>query len=374
MNLAAYTSPLDAFAMPTGVGQHIVGMFSALQRREDVAFSLVAPRGKEGEGRKFISAHPRSRLVPVPWPDRLLRYATACASLVNLDWWMKDIDWVYVPVEQPVTTCKKLAVTVHDLYAFEPQMRGVPNRRPPGLNWRVRMNRILERADLIVTVSEFTRSRLLDLFDVANPGRIVVIGNGGSEGFGPTPHPGDAAVLRRSALQARRYVLFPASLTHRKGGDLLLEVARLAHAQQTGLNFVVIGRRHDADLLEAFERMKQKTPELPVTMLGYVTKSDLAALYRHAHAVFLPSRYEGFGIPIVEALASGCPVFITNQAALVEVAASRAEIVEPDAATALVALTAHHSRRLAVSDSERTWADCAARLVRAMKGGALFQS
>ena len=367
MKLAAYASPLHAFPMPTGVGQHILGMFSALQCRQDVIFNLVAPRGKENEGRKFIAAHPRSRLVPVPWPDRLLRYTTACASLVNLDRWVGDIDWVYVPVEQPVTTRRKLAVTVHDLYAFEPDVAGMPERARAGITWRRRMRRILQKADLIVTVSAFTRSRLLTLFNVDNPSRVVVIGNGGAEGFGPATSAEDEGILQRHRLQAGRYVLFPASLTYRKGGDLLLEVAELASAHHVDLTFAVIGRRHDPDLVEALQRLRHKTPTIDVAMLGYITTAELAAFYRHAYAMFLPSRYEGFGIPVVEALASGCPVIITNQPALVEVAAGAATVVARDAPSALATLTAHRVPRPSTNCSAHTWENCAARLMQAMK-------
>jgi alpha-1,3-rhamnosyl/mannosyltransferase len=368
MRIAAYTSPLEAWSAPTGVGQHILGMFSALQQREDVAFNLVTPRDRGAEALKFIAAHSRSRMLPLPWPDRALRLSTTWMSLLKLDPWLDDSDWVYTPAEHPVTTSRRLAVTVHDVYPFEPEVRGLPRKRPAGLSWQRRMTRILRRADLIATVSEFTRSRILELFDVRHPERVVVIGNGGSEGFSPTSQPDDARVLRRYGLHARGYVLFPASLTRRKGGDLLLDVARLAQAERAGLTFAVIGRRHDADLLEALCVMREQVPGLAVTLLGYVTKPDLSALYRHAQAAFLPSRYEGFGIPVVEALASGCPMFITGQAALVEVAAGRAHIVQPDAAAVLAALTEAETKTSSRPDGrDRTWAQCAGRLVQAME-------
>jgi alpha-1,3-rhamnosyl/mannosyltransferase len=367
MRIAAYTSPLEAWAAPTGVGQHILGMFSALQQRDDVMFNLVAPRGRRAEAHKFIASHPRSRVLPLPWPDRALRLSTTWMSLVKLDPWLHDAEWVYTPVEQPVTTTRKLAVTVHDVYRFEPEPIGSTATPRAGLSWRRRMRRILERADLIATVSEFTRSRILDLFDVRGPERIVVVGNGGSEGFTATPQAHDDLVLRRHRLHARTYVLFPASLTFKKGGDLLLEVARLAHAQRLGMSFVVMGRRHDADLLRTLDGIRAKAPDFPVSLLGYVNTSELAALYRHAHASFLPSRYEGFGIPVVEALASGCPIFITNQQALVEAGSGRAEVVERDAAAALAALSRVHERPPHVDCSDRTWAHCAGKLVRAME-------
>jgi glycosyltransferase involved in cell wall biosynthesis len=103
-----------------------------------------------------------------------------------------------------------------------------------------------------------------------------------------------------------------------------------------------------------------------------VAKHELAALYRHARAVLFPSRYEGFGIPVVEALASGCALFISNQPALLEVAAGNAAVIELDADSILSALTSDSDRdgrrsRVDGSGCDRTWAQCVSRLVQAMQ-------
>ncbi len=109
-------------------------------------------------------------------------------------------------------------------------------------------------------------------------------------------------------------------------------------------------------------------PELPVELLGYVTKEELVALYRHAKAALFPSRYEGFGIPVVESLASGCPILITPQPALLEVAGGRAVVVEPDATSVLARLTADLPRPTNVDQRDRrTWTACADRLIQAMQ-------
>ncbi len=368
LRIAAYVSPLTAYSNPTGVGQHILGMFEALQARPDVAFTLLSPRRRQAQAQRFVAGHDRSRTVNIPLADRSLRLATTWTSLISLDRWLDDVDWVYTPVEQPVTTKRHLAVTVHDLYPFEPSVSGIPGKQAAGQSWRRRMKRILNRADLILTVSEFTKSRMLALLDVKHPERIKVLGNGGSEEFSPRRTPEDGSVLHRFHLEDSRYVLFPASLTRRKGGDLLLEVAALAHREQTGLRFVVIGRRHDADLLRAMDDLTLRVPDLPVNMLGYVAKEELAVLYRHAVAALFPSRYEGFGIPVLESLASGCPILIAPQPALLEVANGLAVVIEADASSVLARLTAHLPRPSTVGrETLGTWAACADRLVKAMQ-------
>ncbi len=371
VKVAAYTSPLRMDPTPTGVGQHIHGMFSALQQRDDVLFSLISPRGTRHDADGLIASHARSRLVPLPLPDRLLRMTTTWASLVNVDPWLQDEDWVYAPVEQPVTTRRRLAVTVHDLYPFEPTVAGIPDKRTAGISWRRRLKRILERANVIATVSDFTRSRMLDLFDVRHPERIVVVGNGGSEGFDGTVRPDDERVLARYGLKPG-FILFPASLTWKKGGDLLLRVAMEARAQGMSLEFAVTGRRHDADLLTRMRQLDDGAG-LPVTLLGYVAKHELAAMYRRAAATLVLSRYEGFGIPVVEALASGCPLFISKHAALMEVAAGQGILVDDDPGCILTALVNHRppaascSRPNWAASSHHTWANSAAKLVSALQ-------
>jgi alpha-1,3-rhamnosyl/mannosyltransferase len=316
----------------------------------------------------MTARHPTSRVLPVPLPDRGLRYATTLASLLNVDRWLGDAEWIYTPLEQPVTTRRPLAVTVHDLYAFEPSIPGIPKRVSSNLGWRLRMRRILNRADVIATVSNFTRSRLLELFDLNTSERIAVVGNGGSEGFSAVAQGTDEPVLEHFGLARSKYVLFPASLTRRKGADVLMKVALLARQQGAGLQFVVIGKRHEAEILAEFANTKATLSGFPVSLLGYVSREDLAVLYRHATAALFPSKYEGFGIPVIEALASGCRLLISSQPALVEIASGRAVIIDEDPARILesITVTSQQAPHLGAG-TEYTWAGAASRLVGAMR-------
>ena len=94
------------------------------------------------------------------------------------------------------------------------------------LRWRLLMHRILQRADLIATVSEFTRRRLIELFTVQNEERLIVVGNGVAACYFAPRQPTDNDTLIRFGLEREEYLITVGSLTFRKGGDLLLDLAQ----------------------------------------------------------------------------------------------------------------------------------------------------
>jgi glycosyltransferase involved in cell wall biosynthesis len=240
------------------------------------------------------------------------------------------------------------------------------------------ISRITRKADLIFTVSEFTKSRLMELCGVAAE-RVAIVGNGVSPPYfanGCSDH--DCGVLNRFNLEAGAYVVAVGSLTWRKGGDVLLDVARILAERRSPLRMVVAGRRHDTDLVQRLATMKHGQPDLPIELVGYVGDAELAALLRRALALIFPSRYEGFGIPVIEAMAAGAPVISSRAAALPEVVGTAGLFVDthaaPDWADAIVALERDSVQReaLIAAGKERarayTWDACARRLVDALRG------
>jgi len=114
-------------------------------------------------------------------------------------------------------------------------------------------------------------------------------------------------------------------------------MAGLAHARARGANVELVWAGHlqpgHVEAVEAAARRFQVSDF--VRRLGYVTDDDLAALHRAARALLLVSRYEGFGLPVIEAMASGCPVLTTNGGSLAEVAGDAAVKVDPEDAAAI---------------------------------------
>jgi glycosyltransferase involved in cell wall biosynthesis len=167
------------------------------------------------------------------------------------------------------------------------------------------------RARLVITVSEFSRAELVDLLGVA-PDRVTVIPEGVDERFGPEVDPTPA---QTAYGLARPYVLVVGTASVRKSLGSL-EVASRALGER-GIELVMAGS----------DRGYLRSADIPLRRLGYVAERDLPSVYAGALAVALPSSYEGFGLPCLEAMASGVPVVAGAAGALPETVADAGILV-----------------------------------------------
>jgi glycosyltransferase involved in cell wall biosynthesis len=200
--------------------------------------------------------------------------------------------------------------------------------------WQRRLLPVLAaRARRIVTVSAFSRAELAELLGV-DPARVSVVPGGVDERFSPAA---DAAAARGALGLERPYALCVASHTARKNLGALVPAARALAAD--GVELVVAGGHRPQFAAE------QRLDAL--RLLGHVDDALLAGLYAGAEAFALPSLYEGFGLPVLEAMASGTPVLTTTAGALPETCGGAAWLVDdPTAfATELPALLADAAAR-----------------------------
>jgi glycosyltransferase involved in cell wall biosynthesis len=196
----------------------------------------------------------------------------------------------------PARTRVPTVLTVHDLAILR-----FPEAFPRWhrLYGRAGLVRVLRAADAIVAVSEFTKSEIVELTDV-DAERIHVVPNGVDSVFsldGPRAD-GD-------------YVLAVATLEPRKNLSRVVEAARVA-----GVELRVVGARGWGGIA------------VP-GWAGEIPDGELAALYRGARCVLYPSLYEGFGIPVLEAMACGTPVVTSRGTSTEEVAGGAAILVDP---------------------------------------------
>jgi glycosyltransferase involved in cell wall biosynthesis len=236
----------------------------------------------------------------------------------------------------------RTVVTVHDL-SFEEQdsAMGVLDR----LTFRFVVPRAVRRADHVLAVSERTKRDLVGRYGVPER-KVTVTPNGVDPAF--SPGSGD-----------RRYLLFVGAIHARKHPEAALEAA-----DAVVLPLVVAGPEKDATLARTLR-------ERGADLRGYVSKDELAELYRGAAALVLPSRFEGFGLPVLEAMASGTPVVASSEPALREVADGAAVYAEDGDFAAAARRALEDRERLAAAGIERarlfSWAETARRTVEAYR-------
>ncbi len=199
----------------------------------------------------------------------------------------------------PVRAPCPCVVTVHDLsFEREPELMRLKDR----LIFRTVVPRAVRRAARVLTVSERTKRDLVELYDVP-PERIVVTPNGVDPAFSP----GDGS---------RDYVLAVGAIQRRKN-----QLAALEAASAVGLPLVVAGPEKEPALARELRARGAR-------LEGHVETERLAELYRGAACLVQASRYEGFGLPLLEAMACGTPVVAVPEPALEEVAGDAAVFVE----------------------------------------------
>ncbi|HEY3131643.1 MAG TPA: glycosyltransferase family 1 protein [Acidobacteriota bacterium] len=215
-------------------------------------------------------------------------------------------------------------VTVHDMLVLEgPGLAAAPWIKKRG----EKTQKVIARADMILAVSGFTRERILCHFPELSPERVRVTHNGFDHGqFSPERKPGDQDTLSRYAIMDRPYILFVGRIGRRKNPDGLIRAFARTKAARDHL-LVFAGPHFDSDT-DSIARDAQTHAR--VRFLDWVPDNDLPALYRGAAAFALPSHYEGFGIPLVEAMACGTPSLASNVTALPEVAGDAALLANPE--------------------------------------------
>jgi glycosyltransferase involved in cell wall biosynthesis len=312
----------DTFDDPTGIGTYTRQLAIRLPSRVS-KFACV--RDEADEAPEFVH-----RTLVLPRSVRL-EMVRRIAAPFYMAW--KGFDLLHFPSEPSLYLLRsgraRIVVTVHGLASV--RLPADLHERLPR-RARLKYKHLLESVERVITVSESSKRDIIDVYEV-EPERISVIYNGIDEVFFS-----DASDLPVVDSGDRPYVLSVCATIPKKNVSGIIRA--LAALKERGLphRLVHIGPAGPAQqALEAEVRRFNLRGD--VVFKGYVSKHDLAAYYRGADALLFPSFHEGFGIPIVEAMASGCPVVTSTSFSMPEIAGEAALLVDPYDIESLISVT-----------------------------------
>jgi glycosyltransferase involved in cell wall biosynthesis len=276
----------------TGIGHQCLGLYRSLSKHAEVRlanYHLIRHFPKQIRRATYLAlVNTRRRLASVDVAHFINFYAP----------WMPS-------------RCAKV-ITIHDLEMFQhPEL--MPRRYLHYI--RRAVMRSQRRADLIIVPSFTIKNELAALFPTLSAKKIAVCFNGLRDIFW------NQTALEYSnnfGWKDKSFFLFVGTLLSRKKVDFLLDCfceARKTRAIKGDTTLVLAGRKGPG-----FEQIERRIPEDgSVKLLGHISDQDLVRLYRHAKAFIYPSQYEGFGIPLIEAMSCGTPIIRSEIAASAEI-------------------------------------------------------
>lgn len=325
----------------TGIGYNLAETAEAYANAfgdDEIVLSSFALRGRKKKLerlKKYAKKYPNGKVKLFP---------LLSAGMYRLAWGMlmlplpyrlfcgkADICHFYNFLIPPFVKGKRVC-TVHDL-AFRSYPETV-NKRTRMLLQR-QLGRTLKRADAIVVVSEFTKKELLRYYPWVDDDKISVVYNGVDHSFFyPREYSAKSrSTLDRLGLEKDSFFFYLGTIEPRKNLARMIEsyavyVKRMRSEEKAVFPLVLGGKRG-----WYYDEILNKSGELGISELvrfvGYLDRSEMAELYSHCAAFVFPSLYEGFGIPVAEAMSCGAPVITSSVSSLPEVGGDAALYCDP---------------------------------------------
>lgn len=318
-------------ALKSGIGRYTMELIDGLKARPDVADLQTFRRGSVGYepldalGSAEVSLSIRLRQQVLEHSILAYRLHGALRARHYAHLLAPYGDYIYHEPNFILRPFEGLKIaTIHDLSIIH-----YPEYHP---NLRVRfisdhLEETLRDADRIVVDSHIVRRELIELFGLAED-KIDTVPLGVDSGFKPRPAELVANPLQRYDLDYKQFFFVVGTVEPRKNlKRAFAAYSRLPESVQDRMPLVLTGKRGwDDDLLETLDGLIARGR---IRFLGYVPEADLQALYAAAGLVLFLSVYEGFGFPVLEALASATPIITSAGTAMEEIAGSLAVLVDP---------------------------------------------
>ncbi len=304
-----------------GIGTYIRNLLRQLARLDRQTEFVVLCHPDDREGLGSLGENFR------PVPETSKNYSISEQIRIPLALMREQVTLFHAPhyVLPPLVPCRSV-VTIHDcIHLMFPQY--LPNRFALAYA-RTSIELAARRATRIMTVSESSKRDILRFVDV-KPDKIDVIYNAFDERFGVEPREEDVVRVRERYQLHDEFVLYAGNVKPHKNLERLIEAFDLVRKRGLDhLKLVLIG-----DEISKYAGLRRAVHQHQlhkyVRFLGYLPEETLAVMYRLAGVFVFPSLYEGFGLPPLEAMASGTPVVTSNVSSLPEVAGDAAVLVDP---------------------------------------------
>lgn len=313
----------------TGVGYYTFQLMQALFARDDrLDFRLFASSARSAHDSVLELARHCTRSRIVRWPTRL-----KVAMWTRLEW--PPIEWFTGPVEiahgafhlLPAAKRAKRMVTVFDVTVLRvPETHVERNARME----LAMLRHAARKADAVVAISQSCKNDLVELMEVSADKVHVVYGGVSLAEFSGEQNENAVAQLKRRLGIEGDYFIHLGTLEPRKNLPRLLEAyARVTRRFRDCPRLVLAGKtgwKYDS----VFESISSLGLQRCVIHTGYLSREDAVLLLRGAYACLYPSLYEGFGLPVVEAMAARVPVLTSNVSSLPEVVGDTGITVNPE--------------------------------------------
>lgn len=325
MNVGFLTAGCDGGR--SGIGQYARELLTRFSGTANDSVDVIAPQGEDdawmrdlpGTTHSVIPAAFRSPLASVVWTQTGLPLVSA----------RHRHDVLFLPAANrrvPLVTGTPTVGTVHDLAAFH-----VGAKYDAARMFYIRrvLPVLIRRLTHVITISEASRRDIVEFTGVA-PERISVVPLAANhERFTPEREPGAQARIAATFNLQRRYILYVSRIEHpAKNHVRLIEAFEALKA--TGLPHQLVLAGPDRERAGEVHARAARSPwAADIRFTGFVDDADVPHLYRGADCVVVPSLWEGFGLPVLEAMACGVPVACADVAALPEVAGRAAIVFDP---------------------------------------------
>jgi glycosyltransferase involved in cell wall biosynthesis len=304
-----------------GIGRYTRGLITTLATldRENQYTLMLTPDAPQA-GLQFFHNHPNFKHKHYPLPERWMTIGWHRFYLpVPVEWFTGPVELFHSPnFILPPTRRAKTLLTVHDLTFIRHPQGAVDKLR----RWLEEVvPRSLAQADHVLADSESTGQDLIDIYHL-KPEKITVVGAGVEKRFQPIADPTILNQVRHRYRLPDKFILSLGTLEPRKNYTGLIRAYSQSPVRESHHLIIAGGRGWLYD--DIFAEAKASPVSDQIHFIGFVADEDLPALYSLADIFAYPSHYEGFGIPVIEAMACGTPVVCADNSCLPEVAGQAA--------------------------------------------------